>query len=234
MWNTADLMRCKLYKDDTCTSSKGKFGQAICTPDARQVAGFYLKRSDILLMFKRPELFVALDKLGKKEAGFYLKSLDQALGKKAIERLSLDWENCIILQGMDVITEAGEPCGFVDSIIFDPQNGKITSVGLKSSLSSRILLGTHEISVNYVLACKQGHLVVKNEVAELASSGGIAQKAGHLVAKTSHKAQQFSAKSKEALSQVEEGASVKIGKQLKDAKGMFAAFKEEFDKASKD
>lgn len=233
MWSTADLTRCKVYKDKTCRSCIGRLAQAVFSPDLQYLVGFYVKRPDLVWMFKRSELFFARDALVRREDKVYPAFSEGAMGKKAIERLALDWDKCVILQGMDVVTEQGDSCGFVDFINFDPQDGKIVSLGLNMGLSSRIILGTSEIDVHQLIAYNEGRLVVK-EVTELSASGGMAQKAGHLAAKTSYQAQKLTTKSKAVLSQLEGETSVKIGKHLKGTQGMFAAFKEEFDKASKD
>ena len=96
-----------------------------------------------------------------------------------------------------------------------------------------------------------GAILVSDDVLDLPVEGGAAAAAGKATALATHKAKQGAAKVKSAASaQVErakptasrvakqageavDAGSFAVGKQIGKATGMFAAFKEEFDKASK-
>ena len=99
---------------------------------------------------------------------------------------------------------------------------------------------------------ERGYILVSDEALDLPISGGAAAAAGKATAVVADKAKKGAARVKETASdQVEkarptaqkvakrtgeavEAGSFAVGKQLGRATGMFAAFKEEFDKASKD
>ncbi len=100
-------------------------------------------------------------------------------------------------------------------------------------------------------AAETGAILVSDEVLELPVEGGAAAAAGKATAVVAHKAKKGAAKVKVSASQQAERAkptaqkvakatgeaveagSFAVGKQLGRASGMFSAFKEEFQKASK-
>ena len=97
----------------------------------------------------------------------------------------------------------------------------------------------------------KGAIMVADEAADLAADGGVAAAAGKATAVATHKAKKTVVRAKRTVSEQTEKArpvaekaakrageaveagSFAVGKQLGKASGMFAAFKEEFDKAVK-
>lgn len=100
-------------------------------------------------------------------------------------------------------------------------------------------------------AAETGAILVADEVLDLSAEGGAAAAAGKATAVVADKAKKGAAKAKDAASaqaqrakptakkvakktsEAVDAGTFAVGKQLGKASGMFAAFKEEFDKASK-
>ena len=98
---------------------------------------------------------------------------------------------------------------------------------------------------------ERGAIMVSDDAADLAVQGGVAAAAGKATAVAADKAKKGAAKAKKvaterieeakpgaqklanAAGEAVEAGSFALGKQLGKASGMFAAFKEEFDKASR-
>ena len=86
-----------------------------------------------------------------------------------------------------------------------------------------------------------GAIIVADEVKEKAVEGGIAEKAGQATAVVRVKAKDVADKAKPTVDKATQAAgkavnkgAFAIGKQIGRSKGMFAAFKEEYDKARHD
>ncbi len=85
--------------------------------DLPQVVGVMVKRPDIVGMVKRNDVFVAFDALTTFDKGFLVARPEGSLDKKAIARLGLDWDRCIMWHGMKAVTESGKTLGFVSGAV---------------------------------------------------------------------------------------------------------------------
>ena len=232
--DSSQLMGKKLYTAADLKHKLGKISQALCSSDGLYVQGFIVKRPDLALMIKRPDEFVALDALVVDGGLAYVKQMDGALGKKAIQRLNLDWDSCIIWQGMELKTKSGERLGFVLSLEYEQDSGKIVNFVVDEGLGSAALLGSCKIPLSYAIGLKDHSLIVRDEAANIKAQGGLAAQAGKASAKAALQVHDLQKKSAQTLGQLNETASYSLGKQLKKTKGMFAAFKEEYKKSSQD
>lgn len=219
---------------------KGKIGKVyktVFSPDGMRVVGFLVKRPDIAFMFKREDEFLALDALDEHDGCFIPTQGKESWGKAAIKRLNLDWDSCIIWEGMDIRTNDGFVMGRVGSMVFNTRTGNVSSLLIDDGITSQTLLGTIEIPASEFLGYRDGYLVVTDKASAYKPSGGAAAKAGEAFAVATKNITVATEKGKVAVKKsgeaLEQG-SYKVGKQIKKASGMFSAFKEEFNKASKE
>lgn len=232
--STQALRGLRVYKELQAKHKLGKISVPLCSPDARYVVGYIIKRPDIAFMFKRPEEFIALDAMHNNH-GVIVPTKDKAsFGKEAIKRLKLDWDRCMLLHAMDVRSQSGEKLGFVSSLVYEAVTGKIVALIPDEGAISSFLLGVSEISADLLLGYKDGAFWVKEEALSIKPSGGAAAHAGKAIAHASKHVAKGQEKSKQALSKLNDEASVQLGRQIKKTRSMFSSFKEEYKKASKD
>ena len=104
----------------------GKIYKTVFAPDGMRVVGFIVRRPDLLWMFKRPERFLALDAFDIQD-GLVVPSRGMASwDDKAIERMGVDYDTCIIWEGIQVKTRSGAELGHVGDISFDEKTGEVT------------------------------------------------------------------------------------------------------------
>jgi uncharacterized protein YrrD len=280
----------------------GKVHQLVFAPNGRRVVGLLIRRPDAAGMVKRDDVFCALDAIqGIREKEIVVPSDDRgAFDDGARKRLGLDWDRCIIWAGMDARTRSGKDLGFVSDVRFDLDTGDVSFLCVGEGSLSQSLVGLLEIPSGMLVGYDpkgDGYLVVEDEAARLALSGGVAAKAGEATARMKANTRDFDQKAADAYDKgthklgqavgkvqrayreaVEDEPAVpevgagnvsvtkvpagqhaasgsyapdgeadeadasrstaddvarKVGRQLGKTKGMFKAFKDEFDEASK-
>lgn len=255
----------------------GKVRAFVFHPTKKRVLGFLVKRPDAALMFKRADLFVALDGYEIDDEGqVVVKNDTAASGKEACRALGVDFDACVLWVGMPAMTESGAMLGYIDSVTFDAQNGAIESLTTDNGAASDVLLGKHVVPARCMLGFRVGQgvalaptgqysgeeenadavrgcILVSDDALEFATSGGAAAAAGKATAAIAHKTKESVAKAKSSVEVAAGKAAEKArpvaqeaakktgeavnkgayaaGRQLGRATGMFAAFKEEFDRA---
>ena len=226
----SELRGAPVYTVGKKTKRIGKVHSFIFHPHKRRVVGFTVKRPDIALMMHRPDLFVAFDGFDIQEGTIVIDESKGTTGSAACKRLGVSWNECVIWQGLPLMSE----------------EGKRASAGA--------LLGATEIPAGYIKGFKlgvgdkltaaneedflQGAIILSDEALAIQAQGGLAERAGKASAVVSHKASQAFEKAKPVASDVAQktGDAVNkgayaVGKQLSKTKGMFAAFKEEYNRA---
>ena len=241
----------------------GKVRRFVFHPTSKRCVGFLVKRPDLALMFHRRDLFIPVDGFTIEDGRVAIPYKEHDMeGKGAIERMELDWENCTMWEGMPIISEAGEQLGTVSDVIFKPRTGKVVSITANRGATAKALLGQAVIPSELIRGFKLGigtslvaeydanegetdpmlgAILVSDEVVVRGTQGGIAEKAGQQTALAKHKVKQTATKAKPKIDEAAKQAGEAInkgayatGKQLKAAKGMFAEFKKEYDKAKGD
>ena len=230
-------------------------------PRKRVCMGFLIKRPDAALMFHRKDTFVSLDGFTVGENKVSLKEGDAFFGAAACRRLGIDLDECVIWQGMPLMGNDGRDLGMVDDVAFSAKTGRVEWVVPRKSAAAKALLGEMVVPRDYVVGFKTGMgaeltitegqgdaerevcgaIIVDEKAFSIASEGGLAEKAGRTSAIASDKARRMkesvkveaSAAAKKTGKAVDRGAYA-TGRQLGMAKGMFAAFKREYDKAVSD
>lgn len=206
----------------------GKAGMAVFSPEGTRVVGFLVRRPDIAGMVKRPDVFVALDALEQVDGGFRVTMGDPAFDDKACKRLSLDWDRCIMWDGMDTKTTAGKVLGYVGDATFDEVTGDVQDFLVGDGNMAESLVGLLRVPVSMLVGYEKGFMIVSPEAAKQELTGGLAAKAGEASARAKVEGAKAAAVAGEA---VDKGSKA-LGRQLGRTKGMFGSFVEEFKKAS--
>ncbi|MDR2196548.1 MAG: PRC-barrel domain-containing protein [Coriobacteriales bacterium] len=255
MRSTKELIGVRVLGGPRGTRRIGKVLRAVFRPKDYRLVGYLVSRPDLLFMFKRPDRFIAYDAFrildGRMVATVDRDSWDAA----ACRRLGLDWDACLLLEGMPVLTSDGEALGRVDAVDYDERNGKTLALEVTDNLAARALLGVSRIPIEYVTECRDAQLIVRREALGVQTEGGLAAKAGEGAARAGDALAKGSAKMRKGAREVTRKAgqaatealdagskalgrglgagSRAVGTQMKRTKGMFKAFRDEYRKASK-
>lgn len=257
-YSTKELSGLRVIGGKSGEARVGKVARFIFHPTKSCCVGFIVKRPDLALMFHRPDLFVPLDAFEVEDGVVRVLDFKDATGPAAVKRLGLNWDCCVMWEGMPLIKETGEQIGHVGDVLFSRKTGKVVSVTAERGATAKALVGQTVIPVDMVVGFRTGigielaqewvtdedgeevpllgAIVVSSEVDMRLMQGGVAEKAGQQAAvmqdrvrrSVKPKADKAAKKTGEAINK---GAYV-TGRQLGRAKGMFSAFKEEYDKAS--
>ncbi|MBQ9001292.1 MAG: PRC-barrel domain-containing protein [Eggerthellaceae bacterium] len=240
----------------------GKVRRFVFHPTERRCIGFTVKRPDAALMFHRKDLFVALGGYDVEDGEIVVHDDTTATDRGAIKALGVDWNACVIWVGMPVVTKSGDFLGFIDDVSFDSATGEVATVSIENGAANSAILGKRMVPGKLVRGFKRGiggalapmgeysgedpsetaergAILVADEAAEITSSGGVAAAAGKATAvvadkakKSADRAKPVAQKAAKATGAAVEKGSFAVGRQLGRASGMFAAFKEEYDKAA--
>ena len=231
------------------TKRIGKVRRFVFHPKEKRVVGFVVKRPDLLWMFRRKDLFVAVSGYEIEDGRIVVSNDPAATNRAACKALGVDWDACVLWVGLPVMTEDGDALGVVGSVTFDRKTGAVDSITTDSGATANALLGKREIPANLVKGFRRGMgaalaqtgaegkeseevvlgaILVAEEARDIAVEGGLAEKAGEATAVVVDKA--HTAVDKATGEVVNKGAYA-TGKQIAATKGMFSGFKEEYDKA---
>ena len=241
------------------TKRIGKVRRFVFHPKEKRVVGFVVKRPDLLWMFRRKDLFVAVNGYEIEDGRIVVSNDPAATNRAACKELGVDWDACVLWVGLPVMTEDGDALGVVGSVTFDRKTGVVDSVTTDSGATANALLGKREIPANLVKGFRRGMgaalaqtgaegeeseevvlgaILVAEEARNIAVEGGLAEKAGEATAVVVDKAHTAVDKAKPVASaaakktgEVVNKGAYATGKQIAATKGMFSGFKEEYDKA---
>lgn len=240
------------------TKHIGKVRRFVFHPRERRVVGFIVKRPDLLWMFRRKDLFVSVNGYDIVDGRIVVRNAPDACDKGACKALGIDWDSCVLWEGLPLITESGEVLGTVGTVEFDRETGAIARVKADAGATANTLLGTRLIpsslvrgfrrGIGAVLAAPEGAeaeqddgqvvrgaVLVADEALDLAAEGSVAEKAGRATAIAADKVNRtvkpaVSKAAKTAGEAVNKGAKA-TGKRITETKDAFVEFKEEYDKA---
>lgn len=260
--STKELTDARVIGGKKGVKTVGKVRCFVFHPRQKTCVGFLVKRPDAALMFHRKDLFVALDGWDFEDGRIVISHEDpEATDAAACKRLGINLDECVIWQGMPIIAQNGEEMGYVEDVLFKRASGRVVSIAPHRSATSKALVGTLTVPAEYVKGFKlgvgceltitegegeeersvRGAIVVDDVALKIDTEGGLAEKAGQSTALAAAKARearekakpQMEAAAKAAEKAVNKGAYA-TGRQLGRAKGMFSAFKDEYDKAVSD
>lgn len=240
------------------TKRIGKVRRFVFHPRERRVVGFIVKRPDLLWMFHRKDMFVSLQGYDVVDGRIVVRDNSEATDRGACKALGIDWNSCILWEGLPLMTESGEVLGAVGTVTFDARSGAIDSVKTDSGLTSNTLLGTRLIPASLIKGFRRGAgvaladtrlqgaeqdegktqlgaILVADAAAELSSEGSVAETAGKATAVAADKVNRtvkpaVKTAAKKTGTAINKGAKV-TGKRIGETTKAFAAFKEEYNKA---
>jgi uncharacterized protein YrrD len=181
--STADFNGLRVYAGKRGKRKVGKVACAVFHPQSLSLAGLIVKRPDLLLMFKRPDRFLALDRCQAIDGRVVASDQGAAWDKSACKRLGLDWDEALILEGMAVLGPDGEQVGRVDAVEYDLQSGKAQALQASSSIGGRALLGQRRIPIEDIAKQEGLSLLMRVGAEAPDAQGGLAAKAGAQAAK---------------------------------------------------
>lgn len=255
-----DMHKLRVFGGKRGNRRIGRVKSCVFHPSEKRCIGFIIKRPDLLWMFRRKDLFLALDSFDMVDGHVLIKENAETTGPAACRRLGVNWDDCVLWEGMPLMTADGTAVGYVGTITFSLTTGEVREVVASNGVTAKYLLGTLTVPAEYILGFKRGmgaELAVRNDSREettgeafmgailvsddvwtLQPEGGWAEAAGEFTAKATarvkEKVAQYTPKVQEAThaagEAINDGAYA-VGKQVAATKGMFGAFKEEFDKA---
>lgn len=251
-------------KNPDAIKKLGRIHALVFHPNKAQLVGFLVKRPDLALMFRREDAFVAFNGFDVMEDDkgspvIVVKDDSAATGKGALKALGVKLDDCVLWIGLPVICENKKDLGVVDSIDFDPPNGRVSEITISNGATANALLGRRKIPASMIKGFRlgvgaklnipdaesesdvHGAIIVDDEAANLPVVGGAAESAGTASAIVIDKAKTAKSKAKEKVSPVvsdagkavQKGAFV-AGRQIARTEGMFKGFKDEFKKAMND
>lgn len=181
----------------------GRIRAVVFYPNAPKIVGYIVKRPDLLWMFKRKDVFVAADCVSPVEGGrgLQVRLGSDAYDSAACKRLGVDYDECVIWDGMPVRTQDGRELGTIANVYFDEETLLVERIDLSTGGVARALLGETDIMREQILGFKGDAILVSASVGELEASGGAAAAAGEAWAKTKHAASEKLEEGKQAASE---------------------------------
>ena len=200
-------------KDGTEYVKLGKIHLTVFSSDGKRVLGYLVKRPDLAMMVKRSDVFVAFDSLVPYDKGYAIEG-EAATDDEARKRLDVDWDSCILWNGMDARTTDGKTLGFVGNIAYDGETGRVESFHIGDGNVAKGLVGAIEIPVGMYVGYEKGFLVLTPEAADVQPSGGLAATAGENYARAKQNAAEATAKAAAKVDAAVQEGSYKLGKAI--------------------
>ena len=247
MRSTAELSGLRVLGGKNGTRRIGKVFRAVFFPDDLRLAGFVVKRPDFLWMIKRRDCFLAWDSFHLVDGQVVASPGKESWDARSRERLGLDWDAALVLQGMSVFDATGEKVGSIDAVEYDMETGESVDLLISTSVGARALVGQIRVPVSDIKEYRDLMLIMREGASAPDAEGGLASVAGKQVAVVGNAVKdtlrsagekidgltEKVGKSVDKVSDVAEAGGRALGRQLGKRKGMFRAFKDEYDKASK-
>ncbi|MGI6534964.1 MAG: PRC-barrel domain-containing protein [Eggerthellaceae bacterium] len=239
----------------------GKVRRFVFHPREKRCIGFIVKRPDAALMFRRKDLFVAIDRIRIEDDEVHVDGADGSMGASAIKRLGVEWNNCVLWVGMQVISESGEGLGNVGNVLFDEETGKVSAIELDSGATARALLGKSTIPADLIKGFRfgvgsrlsgyqdevaddeedeedlqeedLGAILVSDKALELQPEGGLAEKAGRASVTAAVKGREAAEKAKVAGADLAEKVKAKSAEVAEQTKASVEESKPQMKEAGK-
>ena len=212
----------KTAKDGTTTEKYQKLGKvhnAVFYPDGRRVAGLMVKRPDVVGMVKRADVFLAWDSFViANDGSLQVSGTEAPLDDRAIRRLGLNWDACIIWSGMDVRTTTGKSLGYVSDAEVDERTGRVTCFLTTDGGMARALIGSFVITPDMVRGYSNGCMVIDPGDRAVELDGGLAGAAGEGYARAKAGASKVGKQVGAAAGKAVDKGSFALGKALGKAK----------------
>jgi len=129
-------------------------------------------------MFKRADLFLALDSMHEEDGKVIARHDKDSWDDKACQRIGLNWETALLLQGMTVVESNGDKVGTIDAVEYDSSNGEAYHLLVSSSLGAKALVGQRRIPFTVIDKYIDLSLVMRSGAVIPDLEGGLASAAG--------------------------------------------------------
>ena len=159
----------------------GSVGYVLFHPEDQRVVGFLVERSDLALMIKRSDRYVALDRVEYVD-GELAVSGKAAWDGSAARRLGIDWDKTVAWAGMPVRAESGKLLGMVGDFVFEMPSGELNALRLSEGTTRDAAIGTRDIPASIVRGFNADAVVVGDEATLVEVDGGAAAAAGKAAA----------------------------------------------------
>ncbi|MDR1013837.1 MAG: PRC-barrel domain-containing protein [Coriobacteriales bacterium] len=241
MRSTGDFRNVRVTGGRNGTRRIGKVLRAVFRPDTYTLAGYLVARPDLLFMFKRKDRFLAWDAFRVVD-GRVVATIDRdSWDEPACKRLGIDWDTCLILEGMPLVTSDGDKVGNIDAVEYDERSGRLVALRVGDGMAAKALIGTSKVPADLVVGYRDGTMVAERAASGIASEGGLAAKAGEQTAVATQAIKEKTDRARKAASKMGKKAgaaadkaldtgSRALGKQLGRTRGMFKGFRDEYRK----
>lgn len=174
-------------------------------PDRATLHWLYSEAPRFALVFHRKDIFVALGGFDFADGRIRVKPDAPTSGHAVCRAMGLDWDKCVLWEGLPIMTADETAVGFVSNITFDIETGQVEAVEASNGATAKLLLGTLEVPASYIAGFKRGMgadlavkedsreageevvfkgaILVSDDVWELSPEGGWAEAAGKFTAK---------------------------------------------------
>ena len=215
----------------------GKIKHAVFHPTEPRLVGFIVHKHDTAAMIAHPDKFLAYDSFKVADGRLHASLVPDALDERAYKRLGLDCDKCVVWKGMPLVSSDGAELGRVEDVEYDERTGEVHRIITSDGALASFLVGNYNHGCMGYKGYKDGKLIIDSEADTNNATGGVAAAAGEAVGKMKYKLKQKKPEAddkmknvaKKADDVIQDGAFA-LGKQLGKTKGMFKAFKEEYDK----
>ena len=217
MRSTKEMRGARVLGGRRGTRRIGKIQRAIFNPDDFKLAGYLVSRPDLLFMVKRNDKFLAFDSFRVVD-GRIVGTIDHdSWDDAACKRLGLDWNSCLILEGMTIKTSSGDEIGRVESANYDERSGATESLEVTDGATAKALLGSYTIPIEHVIGYRDGFLIVEPKAIKVSPEGGLAARAGEGVALASKSMSDMGAKAANVVGSAVEKVSKAAGDRAEQA-----------------
>ena len=93
MVTSRDMCKMRVFGGKRRTKRIGKVKSCVFHPSEKRCVGFMVKRPDLLWMFHRKDLFVALDGFDLIDGRIVVKDEGDMTGPAACRRMGIDWDH---------------------------------------------------------------------------------------------------------------------------------------------
>ena len=159
----------------------GTVGYVLFHPTELRVVGFLVERSDLALMIKRSDRYLALDHVEFVDGELHVTG-KAGWDSAAAKRLGIDWQRTVAWGGMPVRSESGKLLGTVGDAVFEIPSGTLNAVRLSEGTTRDAAIGVRDLPVRLVRGFDGEAIVVSDEAAQIQVDGGVAAAAGKAAA----------------------------------------------------
>jgi uncharacterized protein YrrD len=156
----------------------GRVADVLFAPGTARVAGYVVDRPRFLYLLDRKPLFVALDRTRLIDKTLVVQAGRDAWGGPAARRAGFSWDDTVIWVGMPARTSDGQDVGRVRDGLFDAATGELDAIGLTGGVTADLTVGVRDLPARFVIGFDGDAVLLADEVAGIATSGGAAAAAG--------------------------------------------------------